>query len=105
MKLIISLACLTTLVIFVPKDQVSPIIEEQVKLIHVGSEDKKPEISVLHFPSPACTRDFLNSRAMSSETSPDGVASPVHCTSCSLGVYFRDEDNQMHCSYCKHLQD
>lgn len=104
MKLTISLAGLLALIAIIPKE-VPTAFEEQVNIVHAGSREKRPTPYITYVPAQACTRELSYIRPMSSEVSPDGVPSPVHCTSCGLGVYAPTPEGSVRCSYCKHTQD
>lgn len=105
MKIILSLVSLMALLVVIPKDTV-PVFDEHVGIVHAENIIKNHESYVstkIHQP---CTRGLpYTMTTISSGYSPDGVPSPIHCTTCGLGVFALATDNMIRCSYCKHLQD
>lgn len=102
MKLTIIIATIAAAFAVIPRDEVSPVFES-VPIVHAGSKEPKPSLEAPSYSN--CTRAFDGLRVLSAEASPDGVPSPVHCTTCGMGVYSIHEDGSMRCSYCKHSQE
>ena len=98
--IIASIISITAVGIFVPKDKVSPVLEQNNLISSNMGSVERFKISPGQMERLVCPRStFEETRSVSSEEVP---GSPRHCISCRMGVYFPSETSSIKkCSYCE----